>query len=454
METSTITYPTQTSRVETIIVKDNTGLVASKLSRTYHTFPWAENLIQEVVDPDGAALKTVYSYYENAAEVGRYSRLKSVVNPDGSWEKHDYDSAGNEVLVLRPWKDLTLEAATEANSYATRYTYSNSDGIITSLYTHLLSSSTEKIGSVVVRKVTYTRSGTTVNGEPAVIEQQTAYYSATESLVTTTTRYHASAQPSLANKVISIDYPDGKKDSHVYEKGNYVPNADPALSAFTPDVNGLAERETVVHGTTTSPAGVSFKTTKETSVQNQYGNQVLQETYVYNGTAYERIGWSVRDYDDRSHVVMSRNHKGEMTTAVWTGEQNTSEIDAKGTETTYTYDSLNRTKTITKKGIAAAGGFPAQGDIVTTFSYDAAGQQTGETRTDGILSLKTSRGYDKAGRLTRFTDQLTQDPSQPGLSTTYSYANGGRTQTVTRPGGATEVIATLRIQTLMLSPSV
>ena len=433
VETSTVTYPTQTSRIETIVIKDNSGQVASKLSRTYHTFPWAENLIQEVVDPDGAALKTVYSYYENAAEVGRYSRLKSVVNPDGSWEKYDYDSSGNEVLVLRPWKDLALDAATEANSHATRYTYSNSDGIITSLYAHLLSSETEKIGGVLVRKATYTRTGTTVNGEPAVIEQQTAYSSATESLLTTTTSYRASAQPSLANQVISIEYPDGRKDSYAYEKGNYASNADPGLSAFTPDISGLAERVTVVQGTTTSPGGVSFKTTKETSIHDQYGNQVLAETYVYNGTDYERIAWAVTDYDDHAHMVMSRNQKGEKRTALWIGDQKTSDTDATGMETTFTYDSLNRIKTSTKKGIAAAGGFPAQADIVTTFSYDAEGHQIGETIAGGSLTLTTSRVYDKTGRLTR-------DADQAGLSSTYGYTNGGRTQTVTRPGGATEVI--------------
>ena len=57
IETSTITYPTATTRVETIVVKDNALLIASKLSRTYHTFAWGEELIQEALDPDGAALK-------------------------------------------------------------------------------------------------------------------------------------------------------------------------------------------------------------------------------------------------------------------------------------------------------------------------------------------------------------------------------------------------------------
>jgi RHS repeat-associated protein len=440
LETSSITYPTSTSRVETVVVKDNNNVISSKTSRTFHTFPWGERLIQEVLDPDGAALKTVYSYYENGAETGRYSQLKSVVNPDGSWEQYDYDSAGNKVLILRPWKDQSITSATEDNSHATRYTFSNSDGIITSLYTNLVSSVTEKIGGVTVGKTTYSRTATTANGQPAVVVRQTIYSSLTESLVTTSTHYHETAAATLANRMISTEYPDGRKDSISYEKGNYVPNADPALSTFTADINGLAERETVVHGTVTSPLGIQFKTTKETSVRDQFGHEVLQETYVYNGVDYERIGWTSSQYDDRGHVIASRNHKGEVTTTVWNGDLKTSEIDATGIETVYTYDSVNRVKTQTKKGIAAAGGFPAQQDILTTFTYDADGHVTIETVSSSGLSLTTSRGYDKAGRMVRETDRAGFSTDEEGLTTTYTYANGGRTQTITRPGGSTEII--------------
>ena len=432
IETSTITYPTPTTRVETMVVKDSSLLVVSKLSQTYHTFAWGEELIQEVLDPDGAALKTVYSYYQNQTETGKYTRLQSIVNPDGSWEKYDYDADGNMVLVLRPWKDQSIGAATEENSYAARYTYSNSDGIITSLYTNLLSSETEKIGGVIVRKRTYSRLGTTVNGYPAIVETQTSYSSATESLVTRSTRYHDTAPPSLANRIVSVEHPDGRKESLSYEKGNYAPNANPALSTFTPDVNGLAERETRIEGTILSPLGIALKTTKETSIRDRYGNQVLQETYVYTGMDYERIAWTAMDYDDRGHVVLSRNHKGESMTAVWTGDQKTSETASSGIETTYTYDALNRINTQTKKGIAAGGGFSAQADLVTTFQYDADGRQTSVKLGQGTGSLISSRAYDKAGRVIREIDPA-------GLPTTYHYSNGSRTQKVYRPGGSTEI---------------
>jgi RHS repeat-associated protein len=418
----------------TVTVRDdNVGQVASKVSKTYHMFPWGENLIQTVIDPDGAALKTAYAFYEDPAEVGRYTRPKSVINPDGSWEKYDYDSAGNQVLVLRPWKDLSFGAATESNSHATRYTYSNFDGINLSLYAKHVSSMTETVAGTVVRKTSYTRTGTTVSGNPAVVERATVYSSATDVLVTTTTRYHSSAQPSLTGRVISVEHPDGRRDTYSYEMGNYTPNADPALSLFTPDVNGQSERETVVHGTTASPDGVAFKTTKETTIRDQYGNQALQETFVYNGTGYERVGWTASTYDDRGHLVQTMRHTGQVSTAVWQGDRKMSEIDESGMETVYSYDVLERIKTTTKKGVAAVGGFPAQPDITTTITYDAEGRSLGEVVTAGGLSLSKSSAYDAAGRLKSSTDQS-------GLVTTYQYANGGRSETVTAPGGATQII--------------
>jgi len=431
-KTLAIVNPTTTTRIETTTVKENNGQIVSRIAHTYHTFAWGDDLIKEVVDPDGAALTTVYTYYENAAQAGRYAHLNSISYPDGSWEKYDYDANGNRVLVMRPWKDLTLAAATEANSRSTRYTYSNFDGVKTNLYAKLISSVEEKIAGTTVSKTTYTRSNTPINGEPAATEVQTTYSSATVSQSTTTTTYHFTASTFLANRIASVTYPNGRKDTYTYEKGNYVVNPDPSLNQFTPDANGLAERTTIIHGTTSSPNGVAFKTTKETAVRDYSGHSLLGETYVYNGTDYERISWLVMDYDNRGHVLQTRDSKGQITTAVWNGDFKTSETDALGAQTDYTYDALNRIKTQTKKGIAAGGGFPAQPDITITFTYDAESRRTVENVSGGGLTLTMSRAYDLAGRIKNETDNA-------GLTTSSSYANGGRTQTLVLPGGATQV---------------
>jgi RHS repeat-associated protein len=439
IKTLSIVYPTTTTRIETTIVKESTGEIVSKTARTYHTFAWGDDLMKEVVDPDGAALTTVYTYYENPAEPGRYAHLQSITYPDGSWEKSDYDTGANRVLVMRPWKDLALASATEANARSTRYTYSNSDGVQVSLHAKHISSIEEKIAGTLVSKTTYTRSSTPIGGEPAATEVQTVYASATLFQTTSTTTYHFSASNFLANRVASVTYPDGRKDTYTYEKGNYVVNPDPSLSQFTPDLNGQAERTTIVHGTTSSPAGVAFKTTKETSVRDQSGHSALQESYVYDGTGYERVGWMAMDYDNRGYQIQMRDHKGQRTTATWVGDFKMSETDATGLQTDYTYDALNRVKTQIKKGIAAGGGFPAQSDITTTFSYDAASRPSGQIVTSGGLSISSSRGYDLAGRVKNETDNAPPAPPEARFTTNYTYANGGRTQTVTLPGGSTQI---------------
>lgn len=432
VESKTVSYPTPKSRTETTSVKNNTGKLIFKVARTYYTFEWGEELVQEVIDPDGAALKTLYAFYENPTEANRYRRVKSIAKPDGSWEKYDYDSNGNKVLVLRPWKDQPLASATEANSYAVSYTYSNTDGIEVSLHPKLISSVTEKVAGTTVRKTTYTRSSANVNGEPAVTEVQTVYASASATEATSTTTYHSSASAFVANRVASVLSADGRKETYTYEKGNYVSNADPSLNQFTPDPNGLAERETILHGTASSPNGIAFKSTKETSVRDQNGHPVLQETHVYNGSGYDRIAWTVMDYDDRGHLTQTRRHNGQVSSSAWNGARKSSDTDVSGIEVAYTYDELGRVKTKTKKGVVASGSFPAQADIVTTYSYDAEGHVIGETVAGGSLSLSKSSTYDTAGRLKTETDQT-------GMTTGYSYANGGRTRTTTLPGGATKI---------------
>ncbi|HEX8424619.1 MAG TPA: hypothetical protein VF634_14520, partial [Pyrinomonadaceae bacterium] len=432
IETKAVAYVTATSRIETSIVKNGSGQVISKSSRTIHTFPWGDEVLREEIDPDGAALTTVYTYYEDSLERGRYSKVKSIIFADGSWEQYDYDEHGNRKSVMRPWKDLSLATATEANSYVTKYTYSNFDGVKISLYPKLISSVVEQVAGVTVRKTTYARSNLTVNGQPASRESRAVYSASSVSQTTITTSYHSSAASFYANRIISIEYPEGRKVSFNYEKGTFTANPDPSLSLFTPDANGTSQRVTATRGTTSAPDGVAYKTTRDVSILNNFGLVVLKESYAFNGADYERFAWAANNYDTLSHPTQTRLHNGQVYSFTWNGDLKASETNAAGVETTYTYDALRRVRTETKKGMAASGTYPAQPDITTTYDYDAEGRSTSEVTTGGGLSQSQLREFDVAGR-------LKSETSPANLTTKYTYAEGGRIQTVTYPGGATEI---------------
>ena len=446
VETQTESYPSAFSRLMTNTVTDGNGLVASKTSRNYLSYPFGERLVQQVSDPDGAALTTAYTYYENAAENGKYGQMATMTNPDGSWEKYDYDVDRNLIQTLRSWKDVAIGSATVDNCRATIYVYDYGDDRpagVASFVKHRLTTTTEMVEGKIVRLTSTSDNhhGAPYNSQPVVYDNRvetnlqvsSANIPSTTQATTTTIRYAATAPQPLTDRLARIDFPDGRCDFYGYEKGDWTPNVtDPSLSVFTPNAAGLAERETLTHGITTAADGVPNKTGREVTIRDRFGRTALTEMYVYTGTIYERVGWTAQTYDNRGNLIETRRHNGQLMTAVWNGDMKASEINENGEETTYTYDALMRVKTQTKKGMVAGGGFPAQSDIVTTFNYDAEGRVSSQVVTAGALSLTNSTGYDPAGRVIRTTDQT-------GLTTTTEYANSGRTTTVRLPGGATQI---------------
>jgi RHS repeat-associated protein len=431
IETVTNTFnQTTNTRTQTTVVKNSAGQIASTITRKYKTYQWGEELTDESIGSgSNAILTTRYSYFTDSTDTVRYRKLYSIMYPDQSWKRFDYDEHGNRILEVSTWKSGLLPG-TESNSRVIRYTYTNFDGIDYSLFPKYIDSVEVKIEGKLVQKTTYARSKVIVNGETAIAEAVTVYSSPTAWQTTTTTRYAPTASPWLANRAVSVEYPDGKKDTYSYEKGNYISNSDPAMSEFIPSANGKAERETVTHGTVNSPDGIAYKTTREVSISNELGNSVFIESLVYTGAGYERIGWTANSYDERNRPVQTIYHNGKITSSKWDGDRLASTKDENGIETVFTYDPLGRVSTRTKKGIYIST-MPGQADITTTYTYDADGRVLEETTSGGILKLKKITKYDAAGRVIQETDAA-------GLITTYRYENTNSRyeQTITLPGGA------------------
>lgn len=439
VETNVITTDVGTGdRIETTTIKDNNNVVSSKSIKRYHAFAWGDEVISEVSDPDTANLTTTYAFFDNLSEEGKYAHVKSVIFPDGSWEKYDYDVLGNRTKIIRPWKDIDFASGDETNSRVTEYLhyYFRTDHLgEIRLYNYVFTTE-EKIEGVSVQKRIVIRLKNRIDELLyGVTESETVYSSATGGQTTVTTKYDSLQSEEwmwLADRISSIMYPDGRLDTYRYEKGDFVPNVDPALSQFILNPNGAAERQTIYHSTAAAPAGTANKTSSEVAVTDDRGRSVLNETYVYTGTDYERVSWSAQFYDARGHNTETKGHDGTVTSAVWSGDAKTSEIDQHGVETAYTYNSRKQVKTSTKKGIAAGGGFPAQADIVTTYTYDAEGRIVGQVTSSSGLSLSEVTAYDLSGRVQGKT-------SESGLSTTYAYTNGGRITTIVKPGGGTQI---------------
>jgi len=181
-------------------------------------------------------------------------------------------------------------------------------------------------------------------------------------------------------------------------------------------------------------------THKATSIYHM-GNLLQTESYLYLGQA-ERwsLLYKLRYYLDSLGRATNVVRIDGLTSAVRTvysadyrgangcdGILLLSETDEKGATTVYTYDSLQRVKTVTAKA------FGGLADQVTQFSYDANGQVLSETLTAGNLTQTQAQSFDLSGRVVCQTNQS-------GEVTLVGYSNNGRTITTTLPGGLTQVV--------------
>ena len=160
----------------------------------------------------------------------------------------------------------------------------------------------------------------TVAGEYVTIEEKAASpsnpYGDPANFRITKTHYAPSVGAPAAGRVKTVTSSDGALKTYIYELGTYNASPTPGSSTFTPGT-GDAFRTTVINGTVTSPNGISNKSTKEVTVNDQFGNRVLSETYAYDGTGYNRIAWNEKIYNDDHKVTASYNSNNTQSSATW-----------------------------------------------------------------------------------------------------------------------------------------
>ncbi|MEI6219228.1 MAG: hypothetical protein WCP86_10035, partial [bacterium] len=421
--------------ISTKVVKGPDNVVVGKETQKYYAYPWLPQRIEDVVDPDGLALKTQYDYYSNSAETNHYTKRKSEKHADGSWVYWDYDPAQRKSVEIRPWKDSAF-SANPATARATYYDYTPvaaGDSLI--FNDQRPRTVTETVLGTVVSKSYYAYVTNAVGELSEIVEQcvgTNAVYGAPGNLRSVRTYYGTNVSPLKISFPKSHVFQDGQMTSYDYEYGTFhASNATPETSWFEMAPNGSHVRRTVTGGTTNNPSGIAYKTGRSVTVFDSSSHELFHEIYVYvGGTSYERTSWLMPEYDNYFHVLQVRTSDGTLVDNAWgsncCGKE--SEKDSSGIESVYDYDLLNRLITTTKKGTTS----PA-GDIKNETTYDAADRALTRKISGGSLSIVTSSNtYNLAGQLVSSVDSL-------GLATTYAQAGGGRTNTVVQPGGLTNV---------------
>jgi RHS repeat-associated protein len=363
---------------------------------------WEET--EQYEDPDGENRTTIWTYVSDEQD-DDFGLLRSVQYPDGSWEYiHYYNSWGNAVTIYQPWKDVTMAEAVAASGANCK--------VVNRDYSPLLTD-VEYTESVTIEGIEVSRTYEYEDGTTRV-------YTNSEDYLDTTT-VESSYRPT------SITYPDGTCTSYVYENGYWDGSS---FSLTDPGSAEEAFRKTTKEGTSASPEGIANKTRWRRTVIVD-GDSVLEETLLYDGTSSPPVVESITyqtTYDDpeigwRTETQASLSGRIISEDVYDSDNQLRQSTDESGVIIVYTYDDYGRTATETRAG------------VTTAYHYDTEGRVEGTTITpEGTATpaLSTATTYYPTGEVHTQTDVN-------GLTSTYSYANSGRTVTLRRPDNSTEI---------------
>ena len=425
-----------TIRTVSEVLKTPDGQVAKKIQKVYQKHNFGDRLMSSTLDPDGLNLRSSYTYYTNSNQKGSYGKKATQSLADGSWTTYQYNNDGWETVLISPWLNGEFNSAA-AQNVATYLSYTPLDSRDVLVPEDKRPRTIEqKILGITTRKefrAYYFEDNAYVEVQEIGTTQAAQWGDASN--LRTVWKYYPKGEctSASAGRLKQLIKPDGTTETHSYEYGNLQQNASDGTVTFTPGT-GNAVREYIVYGTTESPDGIAYKTSREERLFNEYGDRIYTAAQIYTGSSYETAMWVRNQFDEQHRMLSERKSNGELSEYTWNCCQKESETLSDGTQYLYTYDALLRMVSKTKVGIGD------QPDQVTTYQYNAANQVVNETTTSGELSESISREYNLAGLKIKETDKI-------GLVTTYEYIPGinigsnrhGLILSSLLPGGFTQI---------------
>jgi RHS repeat-associated protein len=435
------------TRTDTIKTYEGAQLIRQSV-QTWQDLGWGHVLTASETGTGANKIEVSRAWYTSSGQTGKYKKLKSWTNPDGSWAMRGYDAQGRVTVEVRSWKDTAMPGTVDpdtAHAIVNDYTPisgTNDDG---SLFPNKPRTVTEKIGGTVVSKTFHVYYEDTANQRIVEIVERAAApasgYGATGNLRTTSAYYLPGANNIARRHLASVARPDGTVDVYTWATGTYTPattNGAPSPGTFTPGTGSTdTDVRTVIEHQ--GPSGlVNGKSTKEIIIRNQVDQTLLHETYAYDsGYSASPVEWVAYAYDARGRKTdEGRSNNAHIETAYYDCCRASSITDTFGIVTAFEYDALGRLAKRIKNGFEQDG----SDDIVTqiTRAGNAMGLLVTEITRDGAstLTLTATRQYDTAGRVAEEVDHA-------GIARNYTYAQtaaGGMKATETLSGTSITII--------------
>lgn len=396
---------------------DSAGERACRVEEHTGLPPWDPNdpviwrRTRLVVDPNGADLATTWTW-SNVAH-GALTR-QSEQRPYGGWTWTNHIDEPNGDLTIERisgFKDQAFisdpsPAASGVRTITTEYVR---DGLPLEI-----AALRETIGGDLVRSETY--AVTYSSSRPSAIVRHQAGVDPNTAFTATYTFSDA-----FGYRPADVTFPDGR-----LEDGEHYPQVVLTLGTLpgTPHSHATAGsgrfRKTETTHTSTSQSLVANKSTKDVSITDKLTNlSWLDERYVWDGSAWQRISWTSRIFDKLGRLTGEYHSNGqyhEYSYSLCCGETMTDEL---GVQTQIERDLLGRPTAVRRLAVAAAGGYPAQPEVETTFDYSTQHRVT-RTVAASTLSEDTVTDFDGAGRVIGVTTGAGADK----LKTIYAYATG------------------------------
>jgi len=385
----------QTIRTETVTIKNSGNQVVYKEINTHQLFPWGQERVQQVVNPDGAALTSTWSFYENqATDGGNYSRLKQQVDAYGHWVRYEYDTYGRETKRVSQFQNTATGSAENVNRVVTT-SYGTSDPQITTIESLL--------GQEIGRHYQVVHSGEVRN---IVCQTPGATWNTAADNLTTITKKNTSG--TFKGELQSVENPDGTMQLYSY------------------DLNGAGTLRTNIVKSGVPNGGKTDITdgTKSITLIGSIGEVIWRTNIdIGSGIVLSSENYSYADALKRSYTVTYLDGTTESVSYACCGLDTTTDRD--GVVTQYTFDALKRQVASTRLNITTTNVFDAVGNALKTIRIGS----------DSSQIVLRQAAYDLAGRLVMETNAL----NGATLHTNIVDGSGQTIKTNTYPDGGTRI---------------